>query len=353
MAYWGSAEDHRPEVELAIARTYEQERKWTEAIQQYESWLGSFTKHEARPRAEYYRARANFWAGNQTNALQGFTNFVAQFPTNELAPLAQWWVADYYFGAGDFQRAENDYQVLSRKWPGTELDFQAQMMAGLAAVERQSWENAKDYFTKLHNNTNCPASLRVEALFAYGDYWMSHDSTNKQADYEQAIRVFSEICETYPTNRLAALAWGEKANCLLQWAQYSRQYGTASNAFQQVLNSPGADVTARSIARFGLAVVLEKQAAQTTGEEQAALLKLALDRYLDVFYGNVLRDGDKPDLFWLKKAGLEAARLAGELHEWRQAVNLCSRLQELLPSLRASLEEKKLKFQKSLSPPPN
>jgi TolA-binding protein len=346
--------DLRPEVELAIARTYEQEKKWSEAVQQYESWLGSFTNHEARPRAEYYLARANFWAGNETNSLSGFTNFVAHFPTNELAPLAQWWVADYYFGIGDFQRAENDYQVLSRNWPGTELDFQAQMMAGHAAVKRASWENAKDYFLRLYNATNrCPEGLRAEAFFAYGDYWMSHDSTNKQADFEEAIKVFTKICDEFPTNRLVSLAWGEKANCLLQWAQYSHQYDTASNAFQQVIRSPAADSSARSTAKVGLGVVLEKQAAQKTGEEQAALLKLALDQYLDVLYGNILRDGEKPDLFWLRRAGLDASRLAGDLREWRQAVNICSRLQELLPSLRASLEEKKLKFQKNLDPPPN
>jgi hypothetical protein len=53
-----------------------------------------------------------------------------------------------------------------------------------------------------------------------------------------------------------------------------------------------------------------------------------------------LREGESPDWFWVKKAGLEAARLAERLGDWPVAVNLYRRLQELLPPLRESLERK-------------
>ena len=42
----------RLEVELAIARTYEQETNWTGAIQEYDAWLGRYTNQPARARAE-------------------------------------------------------------------------------------------------------------------------------------------------------------------------------------------------------------------------------------------------------------------------------------------------------------
>jgi TolA-binding protein len=342
----------RPEVELAIARTYEQQSNWKEAIAQYDSWLLNFTNNPSRPRAEYYRALANFRAHNETNALAQFTNLVAQFPTNEFAPLAQWWVADYYYGIGDFTRAENDYQLLAGRWPGSRLAYEATMMAGRMAVARQSWENAKDYFLKLYNDTNCPTDLKFQAFSAYGDYWMSRDltkdSTNKLADYEQAIRVYTTICETYSTNRLAALAWGQKANCRLQWAQISQDYGPAILDFQEVLKHPGADATARGIAKVGLAVVLEKQAQQKSGAEQTALLRQALDNYTDVFHGVILRDGERPSLFWIKKAGLKAADLAEALKEWSIALNICKQLEELLPQLRASLDKRITNAQEKL-----
>jgi len=76
-----------PELQLAVAATYERENQWANAIEQYDRCLAVFTNSSAWPRAEYYRAWATtYLAGQETNALTLFTNFIAQFPTNELAP---------------------------------------------------------------------------------------------------------------------------------------------------------------------------------------------------------------------------------------------------------------------------
>ena len=346
----------RSEVELAIARSYEQEKLWTNVIAQYDGWLVNFTNNEARPRVEYYRAWANFQAGLETNAFMLYTNFIAEFPTNEFTPLAQWWVGDYEFRRGHFEAAENNYQLLFQNAPGTTMAYEAQMMAGRSAVARQGWSDARDYFKTLARDTNCPPDLRAQALFAYGDALMSlGDSmeTNKLANYEDAISAFNGIVQLFPTNRLAVLALGEKANCLLQWGQYSHDSDSitnALNAFQQVGDSPGADVAMRSMALVGEGTAFEMQAQQKTGPEQVSLLRLALDNYLDAFYYEKnLKAGERPDLFWVKKAGLEAARVAEALQEWTQAISIYRRLQDLLPMLRASLEQRILKAQDKLA----
>jgi TolA-binding protein len=343
-----------PEMQLAVARTYEQQDQWVEAIQQYEDWLNCFTNHPAKPRAMYSCGWANFQAGRFSNALAQFTNVVTQFPTNELAPRAQWWVADYYYNLGDLENAETKYQLLFQNFPPSELTWQAQMMAGRVAVKHQGWSAAKVYFTKLYNDTNCPTTLRVQALFALGDTWMnSPDSaeTNKFANYAEALGFFRTIVDKYPTNKLAPLAWGEMAICHLQWLQGLKQYETDTNAlhdFQQVIDSPLADATARSIAKVGLATLLEKQAEQKTGAEQAALLRLALNHYLDVFHGTILKGDEKPDIFWVKKSGIEAARLAEALQEWLSARRIYEQLKDLLPPLRARFEKNILKVQEHL-----
>jgi TolA-binding protein len=330
----------RPEVDLAIARTYEKEDNWKLAIGQYDAWLNTFTNHEARPRAEFFRARANYRVGETTNALVQFTNLVARFPTNEWAPLAQLWVANYYFQTGDFTRAEHDFQLLYRSRPDSELAFQAYMMAGRAAVGRQSWKDASTYFTNLYNNPNYPIDLRLEALYAHGDCLMNQGSTNQLADYAEALVVFKSICENNKTNAMAVLAWGQRANCDLQLAQVSQDYTAPSNDFQEVLNSSLADATARSIAKVGLGVVLEKQAQQKTGLEQTALLRQARDHYLDVFQGKFLREAEKPSPFWTKEAGLRAARLAETMQDWSVFINLGKQLADLSPQLRPALEKR-------------
>jgi TolA-binding protein len=323
------------ELQLAIAGTYEQENQWTNAIEQYARWLARFTNSSARPQAEYYRAQATYLAGQETNALMLFTNFIAQFPTNDLAPQAQLWIADYCYSARDWLGAERNYKLLfqSTNWLPSKLTYEAQLMAGRAAAAHQGWKDAKDYFLGLYNNTNGPSiNLRVQAFFEYGQslmQWVEPAETNKLANCEEATRVFGRICDDYPTNRLAVPAWIEKANCYLQWALVRQQYDSltnAINAFQRVIDSPQADVAARSEAKVGQAVTLEKWAAQKSGAEQTVLLKQALSNCLDVVYGNILRDDERLDPTWTQRAAKKGFEMAEAMQTWSQAVSLYQRL---------------------------
>jgi TolA-binding protein len=337
----------RPEVELALARTYERELAWTNAVHEYDGWLAAYTNNPAQPRAEYCRAWALFQAGDETNAFINFTNFIARFPTNEFAAQAQWWVADHYADSGNNLEAERNYELLShRPTASVEEQGQAKMSAGRAAIKRQAWNDASDYFSKLASNTNCPEDLRAQALFAYGDVLMVRDGvTNKMDDFKEAMTVFTRIGELFPSNRLAVLALGEKAACLIQWAQLTHDPGALTNAlasFQTIVADTNCDVAARSAARVGRAVVLEKIAAGKAGIERTALLQDALNGCLDVLYG---AGEGQSDPFWVKRAGLEACVLADALGRPAQVVNVYRRLEELLPPMKPWLEKQILKIE--------
>ncbi|MDB6018818.1 MAG: Tetratricopeptide domain protein [Pedosphaera sp.] len=346
-----------PEVDLAIARTYEMESNWDGAIKKYEAWLGTYTNSPALPRAEFARAWANAEAGFDTNAFLLFTNFVARFQTNELAPLAQYWVADHYWRHDDFSRAEINYQVVFKNtnWPGSGLADQALMMASRAAVARDAVREAITYYlTNLASNPNLPAELSLEAKFAYGDaLTLSKDTNNLGSNFREAIQVFSRILNADPTNRFTPLAAGRMGDCYLQLAELDPahyQYDSASNAYQTVIDSSVADVSARSQAQIGMAQCLEKTARLKPGSEQADLLGLSLDRYLDVVYGKNLREGEKFNLYWVNEAGKNAGRLAEEMNEWKQAVALYKHLLDLLPPLRSTLEKKIMKASEHIAP---
>jgi TolA-binding protein len=324
-----------PELQLAVAATYEQEKKWTEAFTRYDSWVASYPTNALRPRAEYYRAWDTDQAGLKTNALAAFIKFVADFPTSEFAPLAQWWVASHYYSAGEMPEAERNCKLLfqNTNWAPTELTYQAQLMAGRAAVARQGWNQVPDYFLGLYNNTNGPSlDLREQALFDYGQslmQWTAPGETNKLANCEEATRCFGRVCDEYSTNRLAVRAWIEKANCYLQWALAKQQYDSLTNAltaYQRAFDSPQADVALRSEAKQGQAVTLGKWAEQKTGEARTALLKQALSNSLDVVYGTILRDGERRDRSWTQKTAEKALELAEALQAWSQAANIYMRL---------------------------
>jgi TolA-binding protein len=356
----------RPERQLVVAATWEQENNWAEAIAQYDGCLPGLTNHEAQARVEYYRARdTSLQAGRATNALALFTNFVARFPTNEFAPLAQMWVANYYYNLRDYVEAERNYKLLfqSTNWAPSELTCEAQLMAGRAAVGRQRWAEAMPYFTQLYNNTNGPSTMlpgayidmRLEALFLYGDSLMSvvdPAETNKLANCEEATRAFGRICDEYPTNRLAIRAWARRADCYLQWALARQQYDSltnALNAYQRVVDSPQAEVALRSQAKVGLAVALTKWAEQKTGKERTALLEQALSNCVDVVYGTILRDDERLDPFWTKEAGVKGVALADSLQAWSQEARLFQRLtNDVWPQLPAPLVKQAALAQENL-----
>jgi TolA-binding protein len=333
----------RPQVELAVARTYEREQDWPSAIGQYENWRNDFPTNALRFQADYALARANFQAGSETNAFELFTNFIVQFPTNDLAPLAQYWVAEHYFrlGGTNYMEAERNYKMLyqNTNWQGSPLIYQARLMAGRAAMGLPSYKDAIDHFTTLTSDTNCPPDLNAQALFAYGSALMSMDSTdtnNPLANFQLAAKVFGQLD---PTNELGALAGVEIGDCNLQLTNYD----DATNAYAQVVSSTNASVSARSQAQIGFGIALEKKAALAAGSDQTALLQFALDNYLDVFdtsIGKNLREGEVADSFWVKKAGLQALPLVEALGV-ADPEKFFDHLEKLFPQLQESLEKKR------------
>ena len=326
----------QPQIALAMARTYEREQNWLAAVTNYEHWLKNFPTNALQPQVSYALASASFQAGSETNAFLQFTNFVAQFPTNELAPLAQWWVADHFFRQPDYVAAERNYKFVFENWPTSSLAYPARMMAGRAAVARSDYNGAiRDYFTKLEQNTNCPIELRVQATFAHGAALMlldSPDASQPLANFQLATNLFSQIVQLYPTNELGALAWGEIGNCALQLSAFD----VATNAYAQVFNSPFARIAARSQAQIGFGIALEKKAALLKGDDQQALLQLALENYLAVFDSRF----EENDPFWVKKAGLQALPLAGQLGV-ADPNKFIDHLEKLFPQLKDSLEKKR------------
>ena len=334
-----------PEIELAIARSYEQQGDWTSAIQQYDGWLANPSNRVHRAEAEFYRAWDNYRSGAETNALTAFTNFVARFPTNELAPMAQRWIADHYFRQGEYVTAEKNYKTLFQTWPKSDLALGAYLMAGRSAVGWQNYSGAIEYFTNITSRLDCSAELKVQALFDYGGALTqlgTQDTNSLQTNYLNAIKVFNSVCQVNSANNSCAQALGEIANCYLQLGALDPSYyDAATNYYWQAVLSPYASVATRSQAEIGFAQVQEKQAQRKTGDARTALLKSALNHYLNVAYATNLSGNEARDLFWSRKACLEAIRLMISLREWDQAERFCDNtIQQIWPPMVADAKNK-------------
>jgi tetratricopeptide (TPR) repeat protein len=205
------------------------------------------------------------------------------------------------------------------------------------------------YFTNLTDNLrSCPPKVHAQALFAYGDTLISGlaGTAGAAENYREAIRVFSKLQSLHPDNPLALLALGRVGDCYFQLGALDTNaapanYRLATNAYQQVVAATLADEAARSQAEVGLGLVTERQATLPGVTNQTAYLQRALDHYLNV----VLSASDRTDPVWVKKAGVEALRVAETLGAWPQIEKLCDLLADILPSERAWLQRKKVRAQ--------
>lgn len=334
------------EVELALAQSFVQERDWAGAERQYGKWMQQFPTNAVAPEVAFSQAWASYQAGQATNALALFTRFLERYPLHPRAPLAHQWLADAHFRQGDYVSAEKSYQLLfqNTNWPPSLLTYRARMMAGRAATARQDYNGAKAYFESLLDDKSCPPEVLAEAYFALGDTytWLASPSGRPEDKFKDAVAAFAKIPQLYPTDRLAPLAWGRLGDCYRQWSELDPKYlEQATNAYDKVLAPTNrADVAARSQAEVGLGQVLERLAEPKTEPDKTGVLKAALDRYLNVFYGKNLGPSEKADPFWTKEAGLHAARLAENQQQWDVAINIYHRLAALLPSLQATMEKR-------------
>jgi tetratricopeptide (TPR) repeat protein len=329
----------RPEVELAVARSYERARDWPGAIGKYDEWVRTFPTNAGLPRAEFLRATANFLAGRETNALMLFTNFVGRFPLNPLAARAQNWIGDHHLRAGRYDDALRNYQLVfeNTNWPVTAISYQARLKAGRAALLQPRFESATNHLATLLNDTNCPDPILVQGYFAYGDAFKQRPWTNQLDNFREARGVYAQVPRFFPDDPEVPRAWGEVALCYFQLGTADpANYADALDYYGKVLASPKADSTTRQQAQIGIGHVYRAEAllARVKGSpvEATALFQAALTNYLEVVYPT--RAGELPDPFWLKEATFHAADVCQLLGEWERARNLFVRLGERIPSLR-------------------
>ncbi len=329
-----------PELRLAMARTYEQEQNWDAARTNYENWVRDYPTNSLRAQADFALAQAVFHLGDEARALGLFTDFVARHPGDTNAPLAQFWIGDHYFRVENFVSAETNYEAVFQNpaWKNSSsVYFQAQQMAGRAAMARTDYKGASQYFTALIADTNCEPELRDQARFGAGAalmYMDSSDTTGMFTNLQSATNLFAQIIAESSTN--APFAEGEMADCDVLLGDLI----LATNAYAQVFATNSmADISARSQAQVGFAMTLEKLARQTTVAD-TNILQLALDSYLDVFQHNNLRDGETADPLWVKEAGLRAAPLVGTLLDAKRQTNFYHALELELPQLKAAIDKK-------------
>lgn len=335
--------DLKPVADVAIAAGLVTGGDWKGALAAYDAWLAQHGDHPLRLRVEFDRGWSAASSGETLVAFQAFSNFVVRFPTNALTPWAENWLADHYRNQNELALAEDKYQRIFKNtnWPPSALTFRAQLMAGRMAFARQNWKDARGYFTNLVNqvarNADVPKALIAEGWFLLGDtiyhQYLADPSAGSDLGSE-AISAFSQVTQRFGEEALAPRAWGRMADCYFQLgARDPLQYDRALQAYTNALIHARGTVLTRSAAECGLGLVHEKRALLASGVERGRLQEQALAHYLSIVEGKNLREGERADPFWVKEAGLAAARLVEEGQRWDVAIRIYEQLERRVPSL--------------------
>jgi len=320
-----------PEVEYAIARTYDYQGNWNQAISRYKEWIPRHAGDPLLPEVQFHLALACGKTGLTNDALAGFTNFAARFPSNALAPWALNWVADYFYNQKDFSMAEKNYQELFQKHPDAgDLAYQARFWAGKSALAGQENQDAYDYFLKLVNLTNAPPALVARGYFALGDiFFLQYQANQTISNLNQAIAALAKLTNGAPSSAIAVEALGRLGDYYMAWADNhdTNTYAIVKQMYGTIVHFPQGSVApaARCQAEFGLGVVAEKELHP----------RQALEHYCNVVY-----DSADSDPYWIERAGESAARICEDGQNWRDALAVYKRILAAAPALRPALEKK-------------
>ena len=331
------------DAELVLISLDLRAEDWTNAMASLDRWISVHTNHHSLVRAEFDRAWAAVRSGAYTNAVAQFAALAARYPTNAIAETASLWLAGHYFSMGDFARAEAACVsvITNVSWQGGTGWHQARLWAAESARRRQSFDSARDWLMTILNDRSTPTNLVPAAYFALGEIRLEAPPAPDQPplrNFTLALEAFTAAAQ-YTNSTIAAAAVGKMADCHLQLAsQSTNSYAKAAELYRRVIEWPSADVSARSKAACGLAIVARKLAGNGTDAAALALWDEALNRYMDVLDGRLLRDGQSSDPWWIKEAGRDAGQILEALGRWQDAAALYDRLGRELPSQRASWE---------------
>jgi len=225
-------------------------------------------------------------------------------------------LGEFYFYRQDYVKAQDAFQQLTAAFPASSYTDNAYFFAGRAAAAHQDYTAALALLDKVPDNSPFKPDARL---------WQGRVA-HEQLNFAQAITLYDSVLATEKTGPRFVEANLLKGKCLFDLASQSKDpanYTQAIAAFDQILKSKEGTIAELNEAAVSSAKCLEKLG--KTSE--------AMNLYLDVLYGRVAGDDSTstpaPDFSWQIKAGWEAGRIREEKKDWRGAIEIYRRLEQI------------------------
>jgi tetratricopeptide (TPR) repeat protein len=230
------------------------------------------------------------------------------------APEAYFRLGEFYFYRQDYVKAQDAFQQLAANYPASDYVDKASFFAGQAAFAHQDYASALALLEKVPDNS----PFKPEARLWEGRVYQ------QQLNFSQASALFDAVLATEKSGPRFVQANLLKGECLFELgAKDSSSYPLAVAAFDQILSSKEGNIAERNEAAVRKAKCLEKM----------GRINEAMELYLNVVYGRMAGDDASsptpPEFSWQIEAGWQAARIRETQKDWRGAIEIYKRLEQI------------------------
>ena len=231
------------------------------------------------------------------------------------APDTYFRLGEFYLLREDYVRAQDAFQQLIANYPNSSDVDKAYYYAGKAAFAHQDYAASRALLEKVPDTSSFKPDARLWEGRGY----------QQQLNFEQANTLYDAVLATEKTGPQFVQASLLKGECLfaLGGIQDPANYALALAAFDQVLKSNEGTISERNEADVRAGKCLEKMGRTDD----------AMARYLDVLYGRLAGDDSAsptpPEFSWQFEAGSEAGRIRESRKDWRGAIEIYKRLEQI------------------------
>ena len=253
---------------------------------------------------------------NEDQVEQMLVALAQKYNTSPGAPEAYFRLGEFYFYREDYVRAQDAFQQLTANYPASSYTDNANFFAGRAAFAHQDYAAARALFEKVPDGSPFKPDARLWEGRVYQE--------QQPPDFTQAATFYDAVLSTEKTGPRFVQASLLKGECLFALGpQDPGNYTAALAAFDDIIKNKEGTIADRNEADVRAAKCLEKLG--RTDE--------AMGRYLDVLYGRLAGDDATapvpPEFSWQIKAGWEAGRIRESQKDWRGAIEIYKRLEQI------------------------
>lgn len=289
-----------------------------EAWQVYDQFAAAFPNDPNLPDV----ARKGIIAGlaaqkiPEDQAVQALQALLTKYPKDPNAAEILFHLGELYWNRQDYVSAQSRFEQIAKDYPKNSLMDDSLLLAGKAAAAHGSLADAITILEKVPDSSPLKPSARL----------LQGKIFHQQLKFDNALKLYESVLDTEKSGPRFVEATLGRGNVLFAMGEKDyTKYEQAAAAYGVILNGNQGDFLQRNEAGYRRGKCLE----MLKRKDDAMAL------YMDVLNGRflVMPDGQPatppPEFIWQIKAGLDAARIREDAKDWRGAIAVYRKLEQL------------------------